>query len=407
MPLLKFVRENAAFLLAGVLIAFTSSYGQTYFISIFAGQIREEFSLSHGNWGLIYTVGTTISAMTMVWAGALTDRFRTRQLGLIVMVGLAIASLAMAAVPSAMMLIAVIFLLRLTGQGMMSHLAMVSMARWFVARRGTAMSIASMGFALGQAVLPIAFVALLGIFDWRLLWVGAALLVMLTLPVIISLLRLERTPQSVAESTQSTGMGNRHWTRNEVIRHPLFWMMIPALLGPPAWGTALFFQQVHLVEVKGWELAQWVALMPIFTVMMIGSNFSCGLAIDKLGSPAAISVYMIPFALGSLIIGASGSLTMAGLGLAVFAIGNGMQTTTPGAFWAEFFGTRHLGSIKAVASAIMVFGSAIGPGLTGVLIDYGIDFPQQLFGIAVYFACAGALAVFGVLRARSALPAPA
>ncbi|SLN30709.1 MFS transporter [Roseisalinus antarcticus] len=407
MQLLGFVRANAAFLLAGMLLAFTSSYGQTYFISIFAGEIRGEFGLSHGAWGGIYTIGTTVSAVIMIWSGMLTDIFRVRQLVLIVMPTLALACLAMAAVPSPLVLIFVIFALRLAGQGMMSHLAVVAMARWFVGNRGTALSISSMGIAIGQALLPVVFVALMAAFDWRSLWVVAAGMIVMTLPVLLILLRLERTPQSLAKETSVAGMNGRHWSRPEVLRHPLFWLMVPALLGPPAWGTALFFQQVHMAEVKGWELSEWVSLLPLFTVTLIMANFASGQAIDRLGVGRVVLIYMLPFAVGFVLLSYAQSIAFAALGLMVFALGQGMQSTVPGAFWAEYFGTRHLGSIKAASTAIMVLGSAIGPGVTGFLIDWGIDFPQQMLAIAVYFAFAGLCSVIGVVRARTALPAPA
>ncbi len=153
----RFVRINWLFLLAGFLLSFTSSYGQTYFISLFAGEIKGEFGLSDGQWGGIYTIGTTLSAVTMIWAGVLTDRYRIRALALIVMIGLSCACLAMAAVPNWILLVFVIFALRFTGQGMLSQLAAVAMVRWFEAARGKALSISSMGFAVGQAFLPIIF----------------------------------------------------------------------------------------------------------------------------------------------------------------------------------------------------------------------------------------------------------
>lgn len=403
MTYLAFLRDNALWLLAGFLLSFTSSYGQTYFISIFAGEIMSDFGLSHGQWGGIYTVGTTASAIAMIWVGGLTDRFRVRNLGTVVMVLLALACLAMAAVPNALALVFVIFALRFTGQGMMSHLAMVAMARWFVATRGKALSISSMGFAVGQSVLPLGFVALLAIYDWRWLWVLAAGFVVIIIPVMAYLLRLERTPQSIAESSLVFGMSGRHWTRGDVMKHWLFWLMVPALLGPPAWGTALFFQQVHLSEVKGWTLAEFVALFPLFTVTMIATTFASGWAIDRFGTGRVVPFYMVPFAAAFVVLSQAQGIGGAAVGMVLFGIGSGMQTTVPGAFWAEYYGSRHIGSIKAVAAAIMVFGSAIGPGVTGIFIDFGVDFPAQMIAIAIYFGFAAICGMIGVARARPAL----
>ncbi|WP_377510044.1 MFS transporter [Octadecabacter sp. R77987] len=407
MSWMTFLRENAAFLFAGFLFAFTSSYGQTYFISLFAGEIRGTFGLSDGQWGGIYTLGTTASAIAMIGAGVLTDRFRARTLAVWISVGLALACLAMASVPNAVVLVGVIFALRFFGQGMMSQLSAVSMARWFVATRGRALSVASMGFSVAQAILPVIFVALLAVVAWRGLWVLAAVLVLITIPVQRRLLRLERTPSSMAEANQALGMGGKHWRRGQVLRSPLFWLMVPALLGPPAWGTALFFQQVHLTEVKGWDLVSFVALMPLFTGTAIVATFAAGGAIDRFGTKRLIPLYMLPFALSFLILAFAQTIGHAAIGLVVFGVGQGLQATIPASFWAEFFGTRHLGSIKAVAAAIMVFGSAIGPGVTGVLIDIGITFPEQMISIAVYFVLAGVFATIGVFKFRNGLPAAA
>jgi len=398
MSFVRFLTTNWTWLLAGFLLSFSSSYGQTFFIAIFAGEIRADFGLSHGQWGGIYTLGTTASAVAMIWMGGLTDRFRARQLGMITMLGLALACLAMAALPGAWVwgLAAVIFALRFAGQGMMSHIAIVAMARWFVATRGRALSIASMGFSLGQAILPLLFVSFLLMMDWRMAWVVAAGLVLVTIPATNLLLRKERTPQSIAESSQVAGMAGQHWTRSQALRHPLFWLMIPLMIGPPAWGTALFFQQVHIAEVKGWSLAEFVSLLPVYTLATIVFTFASGWAIDRFGTGRLVPWYMLPFAVGFTVISYADGIGLAAVGMAFFGAGSGVQATLPGAFWAEYYGTRHIGAIKAAAAAVMVFGSAIGPGISGVLIDQGIDFPAQMIGIAVYFllaALCGAIAI--------------
>ena len=403
MDYLRFLTQNWLFLLAGFLLTFTSSYGQTYFISLFAGEIKADFGLSDGQWGGIYTIGTTMSAVTMLWAGALTDRFRVRALALGVMVGLALACLAMSVASHWMLLVLVIFALRLTGQGMMSQLSTVAMLRWFEKTRGKALSLSSMGYAVGQALLPVVFVALFASFHWRSLWVLAAALVLLTIPVIVLLLRQERTPQSMADETQIAGMHGRHWTRREMLCSGLFYLMIPMVLGPSAWGTALFFQQVHLTEVKGWSLVSFVALMPLYTVATVATTFTSGWAIDRFGVSRIVPLQMLPFALSFVVLAYADTIAMAGLGLVIFGVGQGMQATGSSTFWAEYFGTRHLGAIKAIAAALMVFGSAIGPGVTGALIDLGIDFPQQMLPIAVFYLAAAGLAYIGIVRYQPTL----
>ncbi len=407
MSYFRFLIDNRLFLLAGFLLTLTSSFGQTYFISLFAGEIKGSFGLSDGGWGGVYTIGTTLSAITMIWAGALTDRFRVRQLSLGVMVLLALACVAMSLVPNGFLLVFVIYALRLMGQGMLSQLGAVAMSRWFIATRGRALSISSMGFAVGQAMLPVVFVALLATVDWRNLWLVAALCIVVLIPVMQILLRQERTPQSMADDSQSLGMGGRHWTRNEMLRHPLFYILIPLVLGPSAWGTALFFQQVHLTEVKGWSLVSFVALMPIYTVASISFTFITGWAVDRIGVKWIVPFQMVPFGISFLVLAYADTIFMAGVGLVIFGVGQGTQGTATSAFWAVFYGTKNLGAIKAAAAALMVFGSAIGPGITGAFIDFGVDFPDQMIPIAVFYFCGALFAGLGILRYQRDLPVTA
>lgn len=399
MVFLHFLRQNARWLSAGVLLTMMSSFGQTFLISVFAGEVRAEFGLSHGAWGLIYSVGTMLSAVVMVWAGVATDHFRVRKLGTLVIFGLALSCLAMALNLWAGTLILCVFLLRFFGQGMLSHIATVAMARWFVSTRGKALAIAGLGYSVCEALLPLIFVSLLswGI-GWRHLWFMSAFVVLLALPVLLSLLREEREPKHLAQSNDAVGMQNKHWTRAEALRHPLFWFVLPTVLGPSAFVTALFFQQVHLADIKGWSHLQVVGLFPVYTGAAILSMMVFGWAVDRFGTRPLFPMFQLLLTAGFAVMAFANTPTVALVAFVLLGLAAGANGTLTPAFWAEIYGTAHIGAIKALAAAGMVLGSAIGPGLTGALIDLNFGLETQFLAMAVWFLFASGLLGFGIAR---------
>jgi len=404
---LQFIRKNLPFLGAGFLLSFLSSFGQTFFISIFGGEIREAYGLSNGDWGLIYMVGTGASAVVMVFAGGLADKFRVRTLGIIVVLLLASACLFMAYNTAAALLPFVIFAIRFTGQGMTSHVSSVAMARWFIATRGRALAVAAFGFMTGEAVLPLTMVWLKSFIDWRTLWVGFAVFCVLACFVLYRLLRLERTPQAMAETIHATGMGGKHWTRAEALRHPLFWAMVPAVMSFSGFGTAFWFHQVHFAEIKGWSHLALVSVFPLGTLALSISTIGYGWAVDRFGATRLLPIYLIPYVIAFILHWYAPSLWWTALAVVLMGIAGGGQSTLLNACWAEFYGTKNLGAIKSAAAALMVLGSALGPGISGWLIDQGVGFEVQQLGYAAIFAFAALILIIPTRAARAALTSPA
>ena len=399
----QFILKNSRWLAAGTLLTFMSSFGQTYFISIFSGEIRNTFNLSHGDWGLIYGFGTFASAIVMIWAGGLTDIMRVRKLGPMVLCALSTSCLFMAFNPVVALLPVVIFFLRLTGQGMSTHIAAVAMSRWFVNNRGKALSISNLGFSFGEALIPLFLVSALIYFSWQKIWIIAALITLLSIPILIWLLRQERSPQSIDAEDQSWGMNKLHWTRKKTISHPLFWFMMPAVIGQSAFNTAFFFQQVHFSEIKGWEHLSLVSMFPIYTGVAICMMILSGILLDKFGTAKLIPYFQLPMIIAFILFAFGETLYSALLGFIFLGMTSGANTTLPNAFWAEFFGTKHLGSIKAAAAAAMVLGSAIGPALTGILLDFDISLNLQYVGISTFFIISSLLMLVGISRVKKDL----
>lgn len=398
-----FYRENARWLTAGLILALCSSFGQTFFISLFAGNIKAAYGLTDGGWGGIYTVATLTSAALLIQAGGLADTVPLRRLTLLVLGLFAAVAAGMALNGSVVVLVFLIAGLRFCGQGMMGHISMTAMGRWFRAHRGRAVAVAGLGYSLGEAVLPVLVVALIAWAGWRAAWgVTASALALVFAPLFVWLLNESRRPKGVAEVDLGAGMGGRHWHRREVLSHWLFWALMPGLLAPSFIGTSVFFHQVHVSEVKGWALAIMALGYPAYAGVSVAASTACGWLVDRVGPVALLPLFLLPMAAGIVLI-APGVYPGESVGswhlmMALFGLTQGAGVALQGALWPELYGTRNLGAIKALATSAMVFSSALGPGVTGALIDAGYVFPVQTWGFALW--CLLASGLFFAARAR-------
>lgn len=378
----RFLTGNARWLGGGILLTFFSSVGQTFFIASFAGDIRGEFGLTHGGFGLIYMLATLGSAATLVLIGRIADEVAVVKVagGLIVL--LAASAVLMATAQNIAMLLIAIYFLRLFGQGMMSHTAMVAMGRWFVLERGRAVSITTTGHQLGEGILPVLLVSLLALTSWRNAWLIAAVcLLLVALPLSILWLRTPRTPSRQDRDNQERG---RQWTRAEVLRDAPFWAVCTGVLAPAFIGTAVFFHQVHLGELKNWAPGVIAGSFAVMSVTSVVVGLITGQLIDRFSARLLLPFFLLPLACGCIVLSLAEHPLSMSLFMFLLGCSYGVSNAVFGAIWPEVYGTRHLGAVRSVVSAAMVFASALGPGLTGWLIDLGIGFEQQLLVMSLY-----------------------
>jgi len=381
--MIAFLRDNARWLLGGVLLTFFSAFGQTFFIALFAAEIREAFALSHGEFGGLYMLGTLCSAVTLIWAGRFVDQYTVAAVARVVIVLLALACVLMSMVSSVWMLVAVLFLLRLFGQGMMTHIAVTSMGRWYVRERGRVISLTAMGHRLGEGVLPLLTVALVAWLGWRNTWLLAALLLLVAaLPGVHLLLRVERMPANTPSNSQSPQQ--HQWTRAEVLQDPVFWILCLAVLAPSFIGTSFLFHQVHIADVKNWSRILIPGSFVMLSMSTMLSALVAGWLVDTVSARRLLPVFLVPMGFGCLLLGLFREpAVMVGFML-LLGLSYGASAALFGTLWPELYGTRNLGSIHALAMAAIVLASAVGPGLTGWLIDRGIGIETQLLFMGTY-----------------------
>jgi MFS family permease len=406
MQYLAFLRDNARWLAGGFLLTFFSTVGQTSFISLSAGSIRGEYSLSHGEFGTAYMIATLASALTLPRLGQVVDRHSVRKVTLFVVPMLAVAALLMAVASHYLLLLFTIYLLRLFGQGMMVHTAYTAIARWFSAQRGRALASAILGHNAGDALFPICFVSIAGGIGWRNGWlVAAGALALVAMPAIAALVAMPRAPRSTDPPPRIVDA--RDWTRGEVVRDPVFYLAMLGVMAPGFIVTTIFFHQVYLVELRGWSMEAFAASFILSAVVNTAFTLLSGQLIDRFSGVALLPFVLLPLGVACLVLGGMEAQWAAFAFMAFLCLSNGLSTTLFGAVWPEIYGLRHLGTIRALVVSASVLASAAGPGLTGFLIDEGVSYPAQILAMGAYcFGISLVLAyVSGRVRARSsALP---
>jgi MFS family permease len=388
----KFAGENRRLVAFGFLAAFASSFGQTYYIGIFGPAIQSEFDLSHTAWGSIYMLGTLASAMLLPWTGKQIDRLDLRLYTALVGVLAVVACVTTALTVNPIMLVVAIFLLRQSGQGLMSHVGITSMARYFDTGRGRAIAIATMGFAVGEALLPFVAVLMIAALGWRWSYaVTAMALALILVPAALWLLRghLERHRAHLAELAAPRAtekFPSRSWTRGEMLRDARFYLLMSGVMVPAVVVTAMFFHHLNLADAKAWSHAWITGSYVIYALAVVMTSLAVGPAIDRFGATRLVPYMLVPMIAGLLLVARFDHPWIAWPYLFLLGVSTAIAHTAVSALWAELYGVGHLGAIRSLASAIGVLASALGPVAMGGLMDLGISIETGCVVFAAYAA---------------------
>ena len=392
----------------GVFLIFSSSVGQTFFISLFSGEIRNEFNLSHGMFGILYSSATLTSAIIFFWLGKFTDQFNLTLLSLITLMAISGVALLISSAETLIVLFLSLLGLRLFGQSMLSHIAITSIARWFTKQRGRALSIALMGHPIGEALLPSLITFFLLQFTWREIWIGIALcIIVFFLPLIFWLGKNVESPRvklSNDNFSDSKRINNISWNRLQVLKDLRFYQLMPGLLASPFIVTGVFFHQIHLIETKSWSIGLLASSYPFFALSVTGITFGTGWIVDRFSTVHLLKFFLLPLALGLLIIASSDKTYAAPLFMILMGASTGAATIILSTLWVELYGIDYIGSIRSMSFAMVVLSTSISPALMGLLLDIGVTLETQFITFAIYiFICSISFAILtpNLLIARS------
>ena len=374
----QFVKNNFRFLLFGFILTFCSSFGQTFFIGIFNPFIRQDLNLSHSEFGLIYSLATLLSSFSLIWIGKKIDDFKIIYFSIFVCLFLAFATFFLTLVTNIILLFFAIYFLRLSGQGLMTHTASTSMAKFFDLNRGKALSISWLGLTLGEGFLPYLIIFIMKFYSWKMVWLGISVFVLcLVIPFIFFNLK-----NYVDGTTEKSGVKAevnyeiKNWTRSEVLRDLKFYCLLPAVLAPGFLTTGIFINQSYIFESKNWSmlfLAQGFTMYAAFSVVALAVS---GFLIDRFSAIKVLPFYLVPtMSAYLLVIFSSWTFTPMAM-MMLIAMTNGTSAVLLTSTWSEIYGTKHLGGIRSITVSFFVFSTAIAPALFGYLIDHQFSINQ-------------------------------
>lgn len=389
----------------GFLLTLSSAFGQTHFISLFNQPLRDQFALSHGELGALYSVATLASAVTLVWVGKWIDHLDLRIYTACVMAGLATAAWLMSWLDSLWLLVLCFYGLRLCGQGLSGHVGLTTVTRYATTRRGLSLSLCGLGFAVGESVMPVLVSLLLTWVAWREIWQGVIWVELLGVLLLGQwLLSRFYPPNTTLDDGASASEQQQGWTRAEVLKDLNFWCIAPAVFTPSILITGLFFHQQSLAAHKGIEFSSWALSISAYSLGSVLMSIPAGVWVDRWGARRVVWGVLLPLCIACLVLAEGKFLGVSVVYFALMGVTMGIAVPSVAVLWVELYGLAHLGAIRALAHALTVFGSALGALAYGVLLDFEMGWRVILLLSALWCFLSSALMMLG-LRGAAQRPA--
>lgn len=367
-----FLRGNFRKVSFGWLLTFLSSFGQTFLISLYVPEIVEAFAISEGTFGAIYAACTVSASIIMLTVGHTVDHKPVKKVTAFTVISLGLSSILLGFSYHLAVLFIALVGLRLCGQGLMSHISMTIISKYFDKNRGKALSISSLGYSMGEAIFPIIITSIIAFFDWRIAAItsGVALLLYLIRLKFTDLLDFDK--QLSPEGKPSTWSLIKDY--KSVVLDRRFGIMMPASFILSFTNTAIFFYQYVFVEDKGWSAQLYATFFTVYAIARFCFSLFGGTWVDKFTAKKMFRIYLIPMSLGLIPFALMDSIIGALLFLITAGITTGMSGTVKTSLIAEIYGTEKMGAIRSVFTMFMVISTALGPLLVGFLIDNDVDF---------------------------------
>ena len=362
----------------GFIFTFFSSFGQSFFLGLFNSSIRETLSITHGQFGTIYASATLLSSFLLIWVGKKIDDINIFRFAFYVALLLSFSCFLFSKISSIIFLFISVFLMRFSGQGLMSHTASTTITRYFTKSRGKALSVGWFGLSSAEFILPVLIVYLLTITVWQNIWISISILTLIFLPLASFLLikNLNFDSREELDSNDLEKKEIKQWKRIEVIKDYRFYIICLNMLAMPWIATGVFVYQSFITESKEWGSFVIAQSFMAYSILSVITLLGSGFLIDRYTSRKILIYMNIPLLLSALVLFYFNSPISSFIFLGLIGVSNGLANVLGSSIWAEIYGVKYIGSIKALTTALMVFSTAFGTALFGFLIDNGFSIEQ-------------------------------
>jgi predicted MFS family arabinose efflux permease len=372
---------NKKVIIFGFIFTFFSSFGQSFFLGLFNAPIRNELGISHGQFGSIYASATICSSLLLIWVGKKIDDYRIFNYSFFVVILLFASSLFFSFINSVYFLAVGIFLMRLSGQGLMSHASTTTISRFFERSRGKALSTIWLGLSTAEFILPVLITYFFLIYSWRTVWQGISLLIILFLPfVILSTIKsINLDSREIDRNSKIKKIKIKSWRRRDVIKDYRFYIISLNMLAMPWMATGVFVYQSFITDSKMWAVYTIPKAFMVYSITSIVTLFLSGFLVDKFTGRKLILFMNLPLLLAMFVLFRFNHESFAYIFLGLIGVSNGLANILGSSTWAEIYGVKYIGSIKALTTAFMVFSTAFGTAVFGLLIDNGFTIENIAF----------------------------
>lgn len=393
------MQRNWPLLCFGFVSIFWGNLGQSFFISWYGAHIQDSLNLSAALYGSLYSGGTLASAFTIITVGGLIDRWPLQRFVMAVGVGLTLACLVMFVSHKALTLLLGFYLLRLCGQGLLPHTAQTTMARYFDADRGKALSLSASGVPVGEVVLPLLAVVLIAAVGWQFSWlVLAATVPLMYLPLAVYFLRRAPEDTNTPPVQQAAAQHDLSQGRRHMLSDYRFWLALPAVLAAPFIVTGVFIQQGFILSAKGWDPLWLASCFVMYGIAHWLASLLAGVLVDLLSARRLLPFMHLPMIAALAVLALYQGQWVAPVFMVLLGTTIGLVGPITGALWPEVYGTGKLGSLRSLMTAFMVFSTAVSPVLFGALIDAGVSVSGLFGSCAIGAALASVLVSFSYPR---------